>query len=87
MHFGWDGDKNTHINYRWATCCRVRVCVCECSTYKQNGDILQHVRVVQAVCSVLPVTQHADTRLLVVQGQIHVVPTDTHKQFTQSTTR
>lgn len=50
------------------------VCVCIYSTYKQNSYIIQHVGVVESVRSVLPVTQDVDTRLLLLQWQIHVVP-------------
>lgn len=54
----------------------VYVCVCV-GTYKDNSYILQHIGVEQSVCSVLPVTQHINTWLL-LQGQIHVVPECAH---------
>ena len=47
------------------------MCVC---SYKLNGDILQQIWVVQSVGSVLPVTEHINARLLLLQGQMHVVP-------------
>lgn len=50
-------------------------------TYKQESNILQHIGVVEPVGPVLPVTQHINTRLALLQRQVHVVPTCTHIQY------
>lgn len=53
-------------------------------TYKQDSYVVQHVGVVEPVGPVLPLTEHSNTRLLLLQGQIHVVPGHTCSKCTQT---
>lgn len=49
----------------------MRVC-----TYEQESDVLQHVGVVQPVGAALPLAQHANAGLPLLQRQVHVVPAE-----------
>lgn len=55
------------------------VCVVCVVSYKQNSHVFQHVGVVQSVGFVLPAAHNMNTRLLLLQRQIHVVPESNQK--------
>jgi hypothetical protein len=48
-------------------------------TYKHDSDVLQKVRAVKTVRPILPAAHHMDTRLLMLDGQVHVMPGDGYR--------